>query len=266
MSAHVHVETFPAAWPHDLLSTFNLIASLRRALGDMSPDSPMADDGRMQVPGPHDVLKLTKSPVALVVETALVRLSYRSAHESVPVEFEGMTTWPSDLGEAAPNIHAVIDHAEEYGRRALRMLSDIDRRDPPVGPFGEYQAGQDAALALACYMPSAFMTTRTLVSATPWSKATVLYTSTSQMDRMPYLGMKPDHERSLTQPMGEGETLTLIREWTPMTVIVDAVLKNKPTIDLHPATNDMTTPVADPVLRLRLANSLPDRLRKAIRP
>ncbi len=36
MSAHVHVETFPAAWPDALLSTFNLIASLRRALGDMS--------------------------------------------------------------------------------------------------------------------------------------------------------------------------------------------------------------------------------------
>jgi len=266
MNDIVDVETFPSTRPERLLSAFNLIASLRRTLDGTPPASPIGDDGRMVLAGDHRELRLTKSALALVVETELLRVSLRSTHESVPVDFEGLTTWPSDLEEASSNIHTIIDQAEAYGRRALRMLCAIDHLDPPRGAFGEYQRGQDAALALACYMPSPFMTTRTLVSATPWSKATVMYTSTSQVDRMPFMGMGQDHEASLTFPMNEGETLELVRGWTPMTVIVDATQGDKPTIDLHPATNDMTTPVADPVLRLRLANSLPEDLRRAIRP
>ena len=267
--AGVDVETFRQNDPTKMAKAIKGIAGLRRRLSGMDPATPMGEDGRMSLGLMRRQLRLSITPTSVVIETDALRAAIHGGDESVPPTFEGLTRWPSNLAEAGSTIEYVLRNVEAFGVRALGMLTEdlsvLHGNDQ--GPFGEFQRTQEAAMALASCMGAPFMTTRTLVSGTPWSKAAILYTSTSQVDQMPFL-RKDGSIGGGTTTFALQEHSDLLREvraWVPMSVIVDGTqLPDKPSIDVVPATTGFTTPPSDPVQRLRLSASVPQSLRDAL--
>lgn len=268
----VNIETFVTVRPERLLAAFNIMDRMRRGLSLMDPDDIVPLGTTIMMPKGRGSIILERAEDRLVLDhesaSGGLRIGLRSHGVGHRIRSDLVLPPEGPLSGHLPLVKGIMHVCETFGRRALKLVSAHDHAGPPVvGPFGEFEPGEQAGIALASVLGRAVLTTRTLVCGTPWSDPTIVYTPTDQLSQMPFLPGPGQDVRPLRhQAVADASRplVAAIRDWTPRSVIVSVDgTDDSPRIDIVPGSYDMTSPPSDPIARLRLIEALPSTIRDA---